>query len=70
MGKTKLIDDQLRDAVRKSGQTRYRLWQLSGVRQEQIARFLNGQGIGIVYAAKLAAVLGLELKPKGKKGER
>jgi hypothetical protein len=60
----KLIDDVLRDAIRKSGLTRYRLWQLSGVRQEQIARFLKGHGIGIAYAAELAEALGLELRPK------
>jgi hypothetical protein len=54
-----------------SGDSRKRhgpIWQLSGVRQEQIARFLDGQGIGIRYVAKLADVLGLELKPKGTKG--
>jgi len=70
MRKNKRIDGQLRDAIRNCGKTRYRLWKLSGVRQEQIARFLKGHSIGIAQAAKLAEVLDLELKPKDQKGKR
>ena len=69
MVRRKLIDDTLRDSIRKCGLTRYRLWQMTGVRQEQIARFLNGQNIGILYAAKLADAVGLELRPIREQGK-
>jgi hypothetical protein len=64
MSKNKRLDEVLRQAVRKSEYSKYRLWKLSGVRPEQITRFLNGQNLGISRAAALADVLGLELRKR------
>ena len=75
------IEEVLRDAIRGLGtarpgrkkgdspMTRYRLSKLSGVSQAQLVQFVRGdRTITLNSAAKLAEVLGFELRPK-KKGE-
>lgn len=60
------IVDQLRAAIRASGLTSYRLGKEAKVGQPIIDRFLNGERMPrLDTAARLAAVLRLELKPKG-----
>lgn len=63
------IEGQLREAILKSKLTRYRLAKLTGVSQGVLSNFVNGhRSLTLQTAAKLAAGLGLELRPKRKKG--
>jgi transcriptional regulator with XRE-family HTH domain len=56
------IDDQLRDAIKTSGFTAYRLTEETGVAGPMISRFLRKERtLRLDSAAKLAAFLGLEL---------
>ena len=77
------IEECLRTAVRALGtarpgrkkgrtpMTRYQLAKLSGVSEGQLVRFVRGdRTITLASAAKLAEVLGLELRPKKKQKGR
>lgn len=59
------IEEQLRQAILNTGITRYRLSKLSGVSEATLSLFVNNKRRSITTdtAAKLAAVLGLELTP-------
>ena len=65
------ISDQLRAAVEariKAGWTVYRVAKEAGITPVMLSRFLNdGLDLRLSTAAKLAAVLGLELRPMKKK---
>lgn len=62
---SKDIEMKLREAIIKSKMSRYRISQLSGVSEGQLSLFVNGKrSLTLPAAAKLAKVLGLELKPK------
>ena len=64
-GQPKMLDDQLRDAVRKSGLTSYRIAKDAGIFPDQIDKFLRGADIRVSTAARIARVLGVELlRPK------
>jgi len=65
------IEDQLRRAILASGMSRYALAKQSGVSQGVISHFMNrNRGLTMETAAKLAAVLGLELRPvRGRRGK-
>jgi plasmid maintenance system antidote protein VapI len=75
MGKNKWnseqdIEAQLKQAILKSGISRYKLSQMTGVPASVLCTFVNGKrSITMVTAAKLAKALGLHLKPikKGRK---
>lgn len=54
--------DILRDAITASGKTQLALAAESGVAQTKISRLLSGSSIALPNAAKLARVLGLELR--------
>jgi transcriptional regulator with XRE-family HTH domain len=61
------IEKQLRKAIEEADITRYRLSMLSGVSQAILSLFMNGKRtITLETAAKLAVILGLELKPTSK----
>jgi hypothetical protein len=66
------IADQLRQAIRESGLTHYRIAKEAGIpKPDPIARFVSGErDLRLESAAKIARALGLELrpisKPKGK----
>ena len=63
------LERQLRQAIRESGMSVYRLAKLSGVPQPVLSRFMNGtRGITLATTSKLASVLGLELRPTKRKG--
>jgi transcriptional regulator with XRE-family HTH domain len=65
------VCDQLRDAVNRSGKTHYRVAKESGVSQPVLARFMGRQrDIRAATFAKIAAALGLELRPKGEPQKR
>lgn len=72
MAGSKTLTDQLRDAVRRSEVTRYRLSQELGIDQAALSRFVSGErGLSLEAIDKLAAYLGLRLvsdrRPKGRK---
>ncbi len=61
--------DEFREAVRKSGQTRYRIAQASGGRlhQSELSRFLSGRGnLGCRKLAVIAELVGLTVATKRK----
>ena len=63
------IEAQLRDAILRSGMSRYEIARQAGVTESQLSLFFNGQrSLTLTSAAKVARVLGLELRPvrKGK----
>ena len=66
------IYDAIRKVIAKSGKTRYRLWQETGISQAQLCEFLHGRrGMSMESLATLAEALGLEIivRPaKRKKG--
>ena len=58
------IEQQLKTAVLRSNMSRYRIAQLSEVSEAQLSYFVNGKrSLTLPAAAKIATVLGLELKP-------
>jgi len=58
------ISEQLRKAIIESGISMAELWRQSGVSEAVISRYMHGvRTITLDTAAKLAAVLGLELRP-------
>lgn len=64
------IDFSLRQAIKASGLTHYRLGQEAGVAPSQIDRFMlpaddpRHRDLRLETAAKIASVLGLELRPR------
>ncbi len=62
------IAEQLLKAAKDSGQTAYALAKGSGIDRSVMLRYLSGErGLNLETAARLAAYLGLELRPrKGK----
>ena len=67
------IQEQLRQAILSGPMTRYALAKITGVTQAVLSQFVRGnRSITMDTAAKLAAVLGLELRPvpKAGKGEK
>ena len=67
----KSVVSELRKAIVESGYTQNQLSELSGVNRAQINRFVKDERtLTLESAEKIAKVLGLELKPKKKKGKR
>jgi plasmid maintenance system antidote protein VapI len=65
------IAEQLRQAILRAGISRYALSKLSGVSQGVISRFVNrNRGLTMETGAKLAAALGLELRPVSRKARK
>jgi plasmid maintenance system antidote protein VapI len=59
------IEQRLRRAVLESELSRYQIAKISGVSEAQLSFFVNGKRtLTLPVAAKLAEVLGLELRPK------
>lgn len=62
------IEQRLRRAVLESDMSRYQIAKISGVSQAQLSFFVNEiRSLTLPVAAKIAEVLGLELRPKKKK---
>jgi transcriptional regulator with XRE-family HTH domain len=58
------IEKQLKQAIKKSKMSRYRIAKESGLTESQLSYFINGhRTLTLLAAAKLAKALGLELKP-------
>jgi transcriptional regulator with XRE-family HTH domain len=63
--------DQLREAIRESGQSLYQLGQTTGVSRDRISRFLRGErSIDVEAAAKLCEALGYHLEKDKPRRER
>lgn len=61
------IDEQLRTAIVDSGLTAYMVAKRAGTTPGVVGRFVSGErDIRLATAAKIAKVLGLELKPVDK----
>lgn len=58
-----MIDKQLRQAIKRSGLTHYRIGKMAGVTPTMIDKFVAGRDVSLTTAAKLAAALALELTP-------
>jgi plasmid maintenance system antidote protein VapI len=58
------IEMQLREAILGSEMSRYEIAKRAGVAHSQMSLFINGQrSLTLTSAAKIARVLGLELRP-------
>ncbi len=70
------LSDELRQAVERSGQSRYSIWQQTGIDQGSLSKFMDGErGLGLESIDKLADLLGLHIctadaKPRRPKGRR
>jgi plasmid maintenance system antidote protein VapI len=63
------LEDQLKRAVLEAPVSRYRLARISGLSEAQLSYFVNGKrSLTLPAAARLAGALGLELRPKRKRG--
>jgi len=61
------IEEQLRQAIINSHMSRYKISKLSGVGQAELSLFVNRKRtLTLTTAAKVADVLGLDLKPTKK----
>ena len=61
--------EKLAEAIENSKHSRYEIWQQTGVDQSVLHRIVNGGSCSIETADRLCKFLGLELKPKKKKGK-
>jgi len=60
----KNIEEQLRDAARRSGLSMLQLAERSGLRYGSVHRFMaRGRSLSLTSAVKLAELLQLELRP-------
>ena len=63
-----MIAEQLKQAIVDSGKTAYAIAREAGLRPEQVARFVTGKrDLTLSTAARVAAVLGLELRQPGRR---
>jgi DNA transposition AAA+ family ATPase len=69
------LSDELRQAIERSGVSRYSIWQQTGIDQGSLSKFMDGErGLGIESIDKLADLLGLHIvaepEPRRSKGRR
>jgi transcriptional regulator with XRE-family HTH domain len=66
------FSDQVRQAIRECGFTRYRIAKDTGVSESALSRFMAGKGnLNLDTLDRLAGVLGLTLRARNaKKGKR
>jgi transcriptional regulator with XRE-family HTH domain len=59
---SKSLTDQIRDAVRESKLSRYRICQETGIDKASMSKFVNGErGLSLASLDKLAALLELRV---------
>lgn len=62
------ITEQIREALRNSSVTRYRISKDLGVSQAQLSKFVHGKmGLSLDVLDRLADYLGLEIRPKAER---
>jgi len=60
------LTEQVRQAVRDCGLSRYAIWQLTGVDQATLSRFVNGErGLSMEALDALGDALGIQITAKG-----
>ncbi len=60
--KSRKLSDQIREAMARSGMTRYRISQLTGIDQATLSRFFHGTGgLAMDKLDRLGEVLGLDV---------
>ena len=65
------FSEEIREAVRASGLSQYRICKESGLDKAALSRFMRGQvGLSVGNLDKLAAVLDLHIVMRGRKGGR
>jgi hypothetical protein len=68
MKPNKPISEQVRHLIRTCGQTRYKISQATGIRQDVLSRFMSGEsGLSMPILDRLGAYLELKIvmdKPK------
>lgn len=65
------LSDELRQAVERSGVSRYSIWQQTGIDQGSLSKFMDGErGLGMESIDKLADLLGLHICTKAAKQSR
>ena len=72
--KRESLSDELRQAVERSGLSRYAIWQAVGIDQASMSKFMAGErGLTLESIDKLAELLGLHIvadaeqrRPKGR----
>ena len=64
-----MIAEQITKAIEKSKISRYQISKDTGIDQSVLFRIVNGGSCSLETADKLCHYLGLELKPKKKKGK-
>jgi DNA transposition AAA+ family ATPase len=59
------LSDELRQAVERSGLSRYSIWQQTGIDQGSLSKFMDGErGLGMESIDRLADLLGLHIVAK------
>jgi transcriptional regulator with XRE-family HTH domain len=68
----KLISDQLREAIERSGKTRYQISLETGITQSQLSRFVNDPAVSLSLTNidKLCGCIGAELVLTAEHAER
>ena len=64
------LSEALREAIRRSGTSRYAIARETGLSQALLCRFLQGtRGLSLGSIDKLMGVLGLEIRPRERGGK-
>jgi hypothetical protein len=64
------LSEALREAIRRSGTSRYAIVRETGLSQALLCRFLQGtRGLSLGSIDKLMGVLGLEIRPRERGGK-
>ena len=64
--KKEAVSDQIRRLIETCGLTRYQIWQLTGIDQATLSRFMSGEaGLSTPALDRLGELLDLELKMHG-----
>lgn len=65
------LNDQMRRAVKRCGQTRYAIAKETGVSESTLSRFMaSGKGLSLANADRLCEYLGLTLTAKAGKARK
>jgi predicted XRE-type DNA-binding protein len=65
------LSDELRQAIERSGLSRYSIWQQTGIDQGSLSKFVDDErGLGMESIDKLADLLGLHICTKAAKQSR
>jgi len=64
------LSDELRQAIERSGLSRYSIWQQTGIDQGSLSKFMDGErGLGMESIDKLADLLGLHIAAESRRSK-